>query len=320
MTTALPITEVKPDPDQHRKHFDPEALQELADSIRSLGQLSPIIVRKNCQAYIIVAGERRYRAMLGAGFRTIMAEVKDLTDTQTADLQAAENIARRDVCPTEEGRAYQRVIDAFTAEHFPPDFETLGESAQAEWRAKANAHCAKVTESNFQRIGCKTRLLLLPEEVRRLVDKGSLSEASTQMMTRLVPKPEETDQEERLGLISQLARTTVAQKLDVHQVRAKVGMVVGARDQCTFDLSRPVGNNEAPNNGQAARSKAAQGEEHLALVSTITWDTGKNALLDFSGLAAHERATFAARLRGSLKHLANLLEAVEPSTQEEAAG
>lgn len=261
--------------------------------------------------------------MLEAGFETIAAEERELSDAQIADLQAAENIARRDVRPTEEGRAYQRVIDAYAVEHFPPNFASLSESAQAEWRAKANAHCAEVTGSNHQRIGCKTRLLLLPEEVQRLVDKGALSEAAAQMMTRLVPKTEEPDQEERFGLIAQLARTTVAQKLDVHAVRAKVGMVVGAAAQVGFGFSAPQTGGEtkaATNNGQAARSKAAQVTELLSLAAKITWDAPKNSLLDFSGLAAHERATFAAQLRGSLKHLGHLLDAVEPMEEQEAAG
>ncbi len=99
---------------QPRKEFDPETLQELADSLQSTGLLQPIIVRPiNDQDYEIIAGERRWRAAQLAGWGEINCLINRFSDEQAAEAAAIENIIRVDLNPIEEANAYQRLIEEF---------------------------------------------------------------------------------------------------------------------------------------------------------------------------------------------------------------
>jgi ParB family chromosome partitioning protein len=113
---SLPIELVHPNSAQPRKHFDPAALQELAGSIAVSGLMQPIIVAPQCTLegprYMIIAGERRWRAMQLAGKPTIPAIVREDLDAQgIADLALIENLLRRDLTLMEEARAYQAELD-----------------------------------------------------------------------------------------------------------------------------------------------------------------------------------------------------------------
>jgi len=297
---AVPIESVEPDPSQHRRHFEPEALAQLGDSIRAVGQLTPIAVVRVNRHFRIVAGERRWRAMRQAGLTEIDAVVKDLDPLQVAGLQAAENIARSDVRPTEEGRAYQRVLDEYGQDHFPADFDRLAGSEQDEWRKRATAHCAGVTGSNFQRIGCKTRLLLLPPEVQDLVDAGSLPEAHAQVLTRLVPKglPEE-QRAERFAEARRIARAAVAQSASVSEVRAKVSVYLGERAQASL-----FGEQEAwsPKKAQVTRHRLARAVEHLAQAVALTFDEADQDF-DVAALTGNELTVAESRIAGSVQYL-----------------
>lgn len=113
-TRALPIELVYPNPAQPRKVFEAEALRELAESIQTSGLMQPITVVARPGAageWMIVAGERRFRASKLAGLATIEAIVRELTDTQVAELALIENLLRRDLNEIEEARAYQAFID-----------------------------------------------------------------------------------------------------------------------------------------------------------------------------------------------------------------
>ena len=110
--------QIRPDPDQPRKVFDPQGIEDLAQSIGSNGLLQPIAIRpdtsghSDAKKYIIIAGERRWRAVGNLGWQTIPAIIrKDLTDQEAAMLQLLENIARKDLNPVEEARALQMMLD-----------------------------------------------------------------------------------------------------------------------------------------------------------------------------------------------------------------
>jgi ParB/RepB/Spo0J family partition protein len=107
----IPVDQIDPDPDQPRKDFDAAALQELADSIASKGQLQPTLVRPNGERFLIVAGERRWRAQKLLGAATMPCMVDNLSDLDTAYAAIIENAQRRDVNLIEEARAYQRLVD-----------------------------------------------------------------------------------------------------------------------------------------------------------------------------------------------------------------
>ena len=96
---------IVPNPNQPRKHFDEEALRELADSIKKHGLLQPIIVRRDRDGYVLVAGERRWRACKMAGLRTIPAIVQDYSASEGAVLALIENMQRSDLNFFEEAAA-----------------------------------------------------------------------------------------------------------------------------------------------------------------------------------------------------------------------
>ena len=111
-TITASLCDVRPNPNQPRKTFDPAKLQELADSIRENGLLQPITVTPRDDYYLIVAGERRWRACELAGLPTITAIVQAYDDATVARLALIENVQREDMDPIDTARAYQAMADA----------------------------------------------------------------------------------------------------------------------------------------------------------------------------------------------------------------
>jgi ParB family chromosome partitioning protein len=108
----LPLESIRPNPNQPRKSFDEEALNELAMSIKSIGLVQPITVREVEEGhYEIIAGERRYRAAGMAGLTTIPAYIRTVEDRSVLEMALIENIQREDLNPIEEALGYQRLID-----------------------------------------------------------------------------------------------------------------------------------------------------------------------------------------------------------------
>ncbi|HBP66357.1 MAG TPA: chromosome partitioning protein ParB [Desulfosporosinus sp.] len=107
------ITSIIPNPDQPRKDFDPQALNELANSLLVHGLLQPVLVRPIGEHYCIIAGERRLRAAKIAGFTKIAVIVQVCTDKEMAERALIENIQRADLSPVEEGFAYARLIEDY---------------------------------------------------------------------------------------------------------------------------------------------------------------------------------------------------------------
>lgn len=107
----LPCADIDPNPAQPRRHFDPQALDELAASIRVHGVLQPVIVRRaGPERYQLVTGERRLRASVVAGRDTIPAIVRDFTEAEIAEVALVENLQRADLNPLEEAAALQRLL------------------------------------------------------------------------------------------------------------------------------------------------------------------------------------------------------------------
>ena len=111
--TDLDITTVQPSADNHRKTFNDASLQELAESIREVGVLQAIAVRpRTAGGYEIIYGERRYRASLLAGAKTIKATIyNNITDDEAEDMSLSENLQREEVRPTEEAKAFKRLLE-----------------------------------------------------------------------------------------------------------------------------------------------------------------------------------------------------------------
>lgn len=113
----LPLTAIHPGRFQPRTHFDDDALQELAESIRAQGVVQPIVVRSAGQDYELVAGERRWRAAQLAELAEIPAVVRELDDDAAAAIGLIENIQRENLNPLEQARAFQRLIREFELTH-----------------------------------------------------------------------------------------------------------------------------------------------------------------------------------------------------------
>ena len=154
--TTLPLREIEPDPDQPRKRFDEAALAELAASIQENGLLQPIAVRPKPlgAGYLIIAGERRWRAARLAGLDEVPALIKDVTDEQAAALALIENLQREDLDPIEVAEGCRQLIEKYGLTQ-ETAAKRLGKSRSA------------VTNS--------LRLLNLPDDVRAKVSDGSLS-------------------------------------------------------------------------------------------------------------------------------------------------
>ena len=150
----LGIEEIRPDKHQPRRHFDETHLEELAESIRSKGILLPLIVRRAHDGYVLVAGERRWRAAQKAGLREVPVMVREVTEKEAFELALIENIQREDLNPLEEAEAYRRLID----EHGLTQEELAGRVGK-DRSTVANA----------------LRLLRLPDPIKQAIVAGQLS-------------------------------------------------------------------------------------------------------------------------------------------------
>src|SRR6185369_2266192 len=150
----LAIEEIRPDKGQPRRHFDEAHIEELAESIRSKGVLLPLIVRRAADGYVLVAGERRWRAAQKAGVRELPVMVREVSDKEAFEIALIENIQREDLNPVEEAEAYKRLIE----EHGLTQ-EELAARVGKERSTVANA----------------LRLLRLPEPIKQAIVAGQLS-------------------------------------------------------------------------------------------------------------------------------------------------
>lgn len=160
----ISITDIQKNPYQPRKEFDREKLDELAQSIKENGVIQPIIVRQSpVIGYEILAGERRYRASLLAGLRSIPAVVKQLSDQEMMVQSIIENLQRENLNPIEEARAYESLIDkGFTHTEI------------ADKMGKSRPY-----------ISNSIRLLSLPEQILSEVENGKLSQAHARSLVGL---------------------------------------------------------------------------------------------------------------------------------------
>lgn len=150
----VPIEQVKPNPDQPRRRFDKEALDDLANSIREKGVLQPLLVRERGEGFEIVAGERRWRAAQVAQLHSLPVLVRNYSDTEVLEVAIIENIQRADLSPVEEANAYRQLI-----ERFGHTQEKVAESL-----GKSRSYIAN-----------SLRLLSLPDDVVGLLETGAIS-------------------------------------------------------------------------------------------------------------------------------------------------
>ena len=189
--TEVDIDLVRPNPNQPRKHFDEDALRELADSIKKHGMIMPIVVNNMEDGkYMIIAGERRYRAAKMAGKTTIPVVIREYTDREIKEISLIENLQREDLNPIEAATAMKQLMDEYhlTQEELA---ERIGKSRPA------------VTNT--------LRLLSLSPEVIHMVSSGKLSAGHARALVTL---PEDVQYK--------LANDTVKDGLSVRDIERSV--------------------------------------------------------------------------------------------------
>ena len=154
--TYLPVALIKPNPLQPRDDFNPQSLEELTQSIKEKGILQPILVRKQGEAYELIAGERRYRAANLLNLKEIPVIVRNVDDRDSLELALIENIQRENLNVIEEARAYKYLVDKFS----------VTQEELSDVLGKARATVANIL-----------RLLKLPQEIQEEIKKGRISYA-----------------------------------------------------------------------------------------------------------------------------------------------
>ncbi|MBW7055323.1 ParB/RepB/Spo0J family partition protein [Paracoccus bogoriensis] len=168
---TLPIEQITANPNQPRRNFDPEALNELAASLRSRGVLQPLIVRphpRDKDLYEIVAGERRWRAAQMAQLHELPVIIREFSDTEMLEVAIIENIQRADLNAIEEAASFKQLM-----ERFGHTQERLAEALN-----KSRSHIANLL-----------RLLNLPQPVQELVKEGRLTAGHARALVT-APNPE----------------------------------------------------------------------------------------------------------------------------------
>ena len=181
------INLIKSNDEQPRKSFDDEKIMELAESIKSNGIIQPLILRKDKNEYIIVAGERRWRAAKSIGVKEVPAIVMELTDKQVLEISLIENIQREDLNSIEEAVAYKKLIDDFNL-------------TQEELSKRIGKSRVAITNT--------LRLLNLSEDVQQYLIEGVISEGHGRALLGITDSKKQCE----------LAQSVIDDKLSVREL------------------------------------------------------------------------------------------------------
>lgn len=188
----IPLDRIVPNPQQPRTGFDEEGLRSLADSIREVGLLQPVVVLPEEEGrYVLVAGERRWRAARMAGLQEIPALVREGDESGLLPQALVENLQREDLSPLEEAAAYRQLLEDFGWSH-----EQIGQHVGK----------SRTTITNT------LRLLQLPAALQGMVDRGELSAGHARALLAL----------ENVAAAQELARRTVEEGWSVRQLEEAV--------------------------------------------------------------------------------------------------
>jgi ParB family transcriptional regulator, chromosome partitioning protein len=221
-THEIRVALIDPNPYQTRRRMDPDALKELAESIKANGVVQPIVVRPAAEGHFqLVAGERRWLASKLAERATIPAVVREISNEQALEITIIENLQREDLNPVEQAQAFERLSREFGLTH-------------EEIAARTGKDRASV--SNF------VRLLKLPEDIRGLIQTGELTLGHGKALCALVGFPDQ---------LEKAAREIVARSLSVRQTEDLVAKILNPEsDENKQSEPRPVD----PNVREAARN------------------------------------------------------------------
>lgn len=175
---SILIEKIKPNEEQARKSFDKDAIKELSESIKEYGILQPLVLKKQEDNYLIIAGERRFRAAKEAGLKEVPALIKDVSKEDVDKISLIENIQRIDLNPVEEAFGYKSVMKEYSL---------------------TQEDLSKAIGKSRQYIGNTIRILKLDERVVKLLQEGSLTMSHAKLLLSI--KDEELQYAEALRII-----------------------------------------------------------------------------------------------------------------------
>lgn len=224
---TLRVSDIEPNRKQPRQNFDDAAIAELADSIRQHGLIQPIVVRFTGANYQIVAGERRWRACRMLGMSEVPVIIKELDDSQTAQIALIENIQREDLNPVEEAMAYRSLMD---------DYDMTQEEL------------SKIVGKSRSSIANAVRLLNLPDEVVELLKKREITSGQAKALAAA-----ETDEE-----MIELAKLAAAGKITVRGIEKAIAKAANEDDE-------EIGHKKAPKTSEERANHSFITEMQLSL-------------------------------------------------------
>jgi ParB family chromosome partitioning protein len=217
---TIPLALIEPDPNQPRTEYDEDALTRLSESLKSRGQLQPIRVRKDelRGVYVIILGERRYRAAKLAGLSDLQCAIheRDLGDDEKLEIQLVENCLREDLRPIEQARAYRRLIDS------------------QGWSVTQLARELAISQGAVSKA---LALLDLPAEVQQQVEQGILAPHTAYEVSRL--DTSELQAEVAQAVVEQGLKRSEVSEL-VTAIRAKRPAPVARPEPVTLEVEPGV--------------------------------------------------------------------------------
>jgi ParB family chromosome partitioning protein len=193
---VVPISRIRPNPFQPRRNFNPDELAELESSLKATGLLQPITVRRQGDAFELIAGERRLRAATNLGWKEISAVVRDFDDQTMLVLALVENLQRANLNAIEEARGYKRLLEEFQL---------------------TQQQVADVVGKDRTTITNLLRVLSLPDSIQHMVEQGELTTGHARALLALAPVHSALD----------VAKRAVAERLSVREVEQLVRELSG---------------------------------------------------------------------------------------------
>jgi ParB family transcriptional regulator, chromosome partitioning protein len=234
----ISVYEIDRNPFQPRRDFDEAEIDQLADSIQEHGLIQPIVVRRVDERYQLVAGERRLRAAIKAGWPELPAQVKDVDDRQAAELAIVENLQRKDLNPLEKAASFQQYLERYQCTQ-----EELARRLQIDRSTVANL----------------IRLLELPADVQTAVRAGAISQGHARALLPL------GDEREQLSFCQRIQN----EGLSVRATEMLVQDMIQAADAEPLRLVTDDGHRRPPRKTRSQHLAALEQELRAALGTKV---------------------------------------------------
>ena len=262
---TLRVSDIEPNRKQPRQTFDDAAIAELADSIRQHGLIQPIVVRSTGANYQIVAGERRWRACRMLGMSEVPVIIKELDDSETAQIALIENIQREDLNPVEEAMAYRSLMD---------DYDMTQEEL------------SKIVGKSRSSIANAVRLLNLPDEVVELLKKREITSGQAKALAAA-----ETEEE-----MIELAKLAAAGKITVRGIEKAIAKAANEENDDEIKSKKAPKTSEERANHSFMTEMQLSLENHLERKVRISSSDGIKGTITIDFYDQDELTTLADKL------------------------